>query len=96
MNDNAAMLPTNTTPTRIANIPIMILAAENPDSINAIPNIIKLNPIRTDRNAVLKIGQIKNIKPKIIDNIPDILFGSICFSSKFVYITFSSKKFKKQ
>ena len=72
MNDNAVMLNTNTSPTMIARIPIMILTAENPDSINAIPKNTKLNPIRTDRNAVLKIGQIIKINPKIIDNIPDI------------------------
>ena len=56
----------------MARIPIIILAAENPDSIKAIPKNIKLNPIKIDKNAVLKIGQIKKINPKIIDNIPDI------------------------
>ena len=72
MNDNAVMLHTNTNPTRIARIPITILSALNPDRINAIPKNIKLNPIRMDKNAVLKIGQIKKINPKIIDKIPDI------------------------
>lgn len=79
MNDNAPMLPTNTIPTKMARIPTTILNALNPDSIIAIPKIIKLNPMRTVKNAVLKIGQIKKINPKIIDNIPDILFGSIFF-----------------
>ena len=72
MNDNAVMLNTNTSPTRMARIPTIILTAENPDIIKAIPKNTKLNPIITDRNAVLKIGQIIKINPKIIDNIPDI------------------------
>ena len=72
MNDNAAMLNMNTSPTRMARIPTMILSAENSDSINAIPKNTKLNPIRMDRNAVLKIGQIIKINPIIIDNNPDI------------------------
>ena len=72
MNDNAAMLNTNTSPTRTAKIPITIFNAENPDRITAIPKNIKLNPIRMDRNAVLKIGQIIKINPKSIDKIPDI------------------------
>ena len=62
MNDNAVMLNTNTSPTIMARIPIIILTAENPDNINAIPKNTKLNPIRTDKNAVLKIGQIIKIK----------------------------------
>ena len=82
MNDNAVMLNTNTKPTRMARIPTIMLSAENSDSINAIPKKIKLNPIKMDKNAVLKIGQIKKINPKIIDNIPDILFDSICFPPK--------------
>lgn len=72
MKDNAAMLNTNTSPTRMARIPTIILIAENSDSINAIPKNTKLNPIKMDKNAVLKIGQIIKINPKIIDNIPDI------------------------
>ncbi len=72
MNDNAVILNTNTSPTMMARIPTIILTAENPDSINAIPKNTKLNPIRMDRNAVLKIGQIIKINPKIIDNNPDI------------------------
>ena len=82
MNDNAVMLNTNTSPTRMAKIPTIILAGENSDRINAIPKNIKLNPMKMDKNAVLKIGQIKKINPKIIDNNPDILFDSIVFSSK--------------
>ena len=79
MNDNAVMLNINTSPTRMARIPTIILTAENSDSINAIPKNIKLNPIKMDKNAVLKIGQIRKINPKIIDNNPDILFDSIFF-----------------
>ena len=94
MNDNAAILPTNTSPTKMARIPTIILSAENPDRINAIPKIIKLNPMKMDKNAVLKIGQIIKINPKIIDNIPDILFDSMFFLLQFVVFTFSSEKFK--
>ena len=72
MNDNAAMLNMNTSPIRMARIPMIIFAAENSDSIKAIPKNTKLNPIIIDKNAVLKIGQIIKISPKIIDNIPDI------------------------
>lgn len=86
MNDNAVMLPTNTIPKMIARIPIMMLNAENPDRINTIPKNIKLNPIKMDNVAVLKIGQIRKINPNIIDNIPDILFDSIFFSSKNLFI----------
>ena len=57
--------------------PITILRAVNPLSTNAIPKNIKLTPIRMDNAAVLKIGKIIKINPKIMDNIPDILFGSI-------------------
>ena len=79
MNDNAVMLNTNTSPSRMARIPTIILSAENSDSINAIPKNTKLNPIKMDKNAVLKIGQIIKINPKIIDNNPDSLFDSIFF-----------------
>ena len=72
MNDNAVMLNRNTNPTRMARIPTIILTAENSDSINAKPKNIKLNPIKMDKNAVLKIGQIIKINPKSIDNNPDI------------------------
>lgn len=72
MNDSAVMLNRNTNPTRMARIPTMILTAENSDSINAKPKNIKLNPIKMDKNAVLKIGQIIKINPKSIDNNPDI------------------------
>ena len=82
MNDNAAMLNMNTSPTRMARIPTIMFNAENSDSINAIPKNTKLNPIKMDKNAVLKIGQIKKINPKIIDNNPDILFDSIFFPPK--------------
>ena len=79
MNDNAEMLNTNTSPTIMVRIPIIILTAENPDIINAIPKNTKLNPIIMDNAAVLKTGKIIKINPKSIDNIPDILFGSIFF-----------------
>ena len=72
MNDSAVMLNRNTNPTRMARIPTMILTDENSDSINAKPKNIKLNPIKMDKNAVLKIGQIIKINPKSIDNNPDI------------------------
>ena len=79
MNDNAEMLNTNTSPTIMARIPIIILTAENPDIINAIPKNTKLNPIIMDNAAVLKTGKIIKSNPNIIDIIPDILFGSIFF-----------------
>ena len=66
------MLNTNTSPTKMARIPITIFIALNPDSIEAIPKNTKLSPIRMDRNAVLKIGQIIKINPKSIDKTPDI------------------------
>ena len=72
MNDNAVMLNTNTNPTMMARIPTIILTAENSDNIKAKPKNIKLNPIKMDKNAVLKIGQIIKINPKIIDNNPEI------------------------
>lgn len=86
MNDNAVMLNMNTIPTIMARIPIIILTAENPDSINAIPKNTKLNPIKMDNVAVLKTGKIIKINPKSIDNIPAILFCSICFPPKIYYI----------
>ena len=85
MNDNAAMLNMNTSPTITARIPIMILNAVNPDTINAIPKNTKLNPMNMDNVAVLSTGQIIKINPKIIDNIPASLFGSMFFSSNFFY-----------
>lgn len=72
----------NINPIIIIRIPIMILNAENSVNITAIPKNIKLNPIRMVSAAVLKIGKIIKINPKIMDNIPPILFGSIFFSSK--------------
>jgi len=86
MNDNAEMLNTNTSPTIMVRIPIIILTAENPDIINAIPKNTKLNPIIMDNAAVLKTGKIIKSNPNIIDIIPDILFGSIFFSSKNCHI----------
>ena len=85
MNDNAAMLNMNTSPTKMARIPIIVLNAVNPDTINAIPKNTKLNPINMDKVTVLSIGQIIKINPKIIDNIPASLFGSMFFSSNFFY-----------
>ncbi len=66
----------------------MILTVEKLINIAAIPRNIKLNPIKTDTNAVLKIGKIIKINPKTIDNIPAILLTSICFPSKFCYVHF--------
>lgn len=62
----------NNIPNMMARIPTMILKAENPASIDAIPKNSKLNPIRMDTTPELKIGQIIKINPNIIDNIPDI------------------------
>lgn len=87
MKDNAEMLNTNTSPIIMARIPIIILTAENPDIINAIPKNTKLNPIKMDNAAVLKTGQIIKSNPNIIDIIPDILFGSIFFPPKFGHIS---------
>ena len=50
------MLNKNTNPTNMARIPTIILTAENSDSIEAKPKNTKLNPMKTDKNAVLKIG----------------------------------------
>lgn len=79
MNDNASMLNMNISPTIMARIPIMILDAVNPDTTNAIPKNTKLNPMNMDNVAVLSTGQIIKINPKIIDNIPASLFGSMFF-----------------
>lgn len=79
MNDNASMLNMNLSPTIMARIPIMILNAVNPDTTNAIPKNTKLNPMNMDNVAVLSTGQIIKINPKIIDNIPASLFGSMFF-----------------
>ena len=82
------MLNTNTNPIIMDRIPITVLTAVNPVSITAIPKNTKLNPIRTETAAVPKTGKIIKINPKITVNIPDILFGSICFPPKFCYIHF--------
>ena len=58
----------NNIPNMMARIPTMILNAENPASIDAIPKNSKLNPIRMDTTPELKIGQIIKINPNIIDN----------------------------
>ena len=79
MKDNASMLNVNSNPKMIARIPIIILNAVNPANINAIPKNNKLIPIIIDTTPELKIGKIIKINPKIIDNIPDILFGSMFF-----------------
>ena len=79
MKDNASMLNVNSNPKMIARIPIIILNAVNPANINAIPKNNKLIPIMMDTTPELKIGKIIKINPKIIDNIPDILCGSIFF-----------------
>ena len=63
----------------IAKIPIIILLAVNPANSTAIPKNIKLIPIMMDTTPELKNGKIIKINPKITDNIPDILFGSIVF-----------------
>ncbi len=81
----------NNSPNIIARIPTMILNAENPDNITAIPKNTKLTPIRIDTNPVLKIGKIIKINPKIMDNIPADLLASIFFPPYFVMLTFSSE-----
>ena len=73
----------------------MILNAENPDRIAAIPKNTKLTPIRIDTNPVLKIGKIIKINPKIMDNIPADLLASIFFPPYFIMSTFSSERFNK-
>jgi hypothetical protein len=69
----------NNRPNMMDIIPIMIFGVEKVIIKDAIPKNIKLNPIKTDTNPVLKIGKIIKINPKIIDNIPDILFDSMFF-----------------
>ena len=69
----------NSNPNMIARIPIIILMALNPVNSAAIPKNIKLIPIMMDTTPELKNGKIIKINPKITDNIPDILFGSIVF-----------------
>ncbi len=65
-------------PNITANIPDMIRRApipvppKIPVSIENIPNNKKLIPIRVEAKAVLKTGNIMNINPNIIDNIPKI------------------------
>ena len=67
----------NIKPHITANIPTIIFIGEILISIDAIPKNNKLIPIKTDTNAVLNIGKIIKINPKIIDNIPAILLTSI-------------------
>ena len=86
------MLNVNSNPNIMARIPIMILLAVNPASINVIPKKNKLTPIMMDTTPELKIGKIIKINPKIMDNIPDILFGSIFFPPNFVVFTFKIQK----
>ena len=69
-------------------IPTIILNAVNPDTINITPKNIKLIPITRENATVVKKGKIIKINPKIIDNIPDILFNSIFFPPKICYIHF--------
>ena len=88
MKDNASILNMNKKPNIIARIPITILNAVNPVNIVAIPKNNKLTPIMMDTVAELTIGKIIKINPKIIDNIPDICFGSIFFLLIFVLLTF--------
>ena len=89
------MLNMNIKPNSMATIPIMIFTFEKSISNDAIPKNNKLIPINVDTNAVLKIGKIIKINPKIIDNIPDILLISIVFPPNFVMFTLSSEKYKK-
>ena len=81
----------NNKPNITAKIPIMIFAVEKLISIDEIPKNIKLNPIKTDTNPVLKIGKIIKINPKIIDNIPDTLFNSMFFPPNFFMFIFQVK-----
>ena len=82
------MLNVNAAPTMIARIPIMMLNAENPLSINAIPKNTKLNPIRTVNAIELNIGQIMKINPKITATIPAAWFCSIFFPPKICFVHF--------
>ena len=86
------MLNMNIKPHMMARIPITIFTAEKSISIDAIPKNSKLIPIKTDTNPVLKIGKIIKINPKIIDNIPDILFDSIFFSTKNLFYIIKKRK----
>ncbi len=85
------MLNMNNKPNMMARIPIIILNAENPARIDAIPRNSKLTPIRMDTNPELKIGKIIKINPKIIDSIPDALLASIFFPPNFFMLTFQVK-----
>lgn len=79
------MLNMNSKPNMIARIPIIILSADNSVSIDAIPKKSKLTPIMIDTNPELTKGKIMKINPKIMDNIPDTLLGSMFFPPKFLY-----------
>ena len=79
------MLNMNSKPNMIARIPIIILGADNSVSIDAIPKNSKLTPIMMDTNPELTKGKIMKINPKIMDNIPDTLLGSMFFPPKFLY-----------
>ena len=96
MNDNASMLNMNSSPNMIDRIPIMILLAVNPANTNAIPKNNKLIPIIMDTTPELKIGKIIKINPKIMDNIPDILFASMFFPPILLYSPFPVKNIKIQ
>ena len=82
------MLNMNNRPNMIARIPITILNPENPVSMDAIPKNSKLIPIMMDTVPELNNGNIIKINPKIIDNIPDVLFVSMFFPPYFVFLTF--------
>ena len=81
------MLNMNSKPNMIARIPIIILSAENSVRIDAIPKNSKLTPIMIDTNPELTKGKIMKINPKIMDNIPDTLLGSMFFPPKFLLLT---------
>jgi len=83
------MLNINSKPNIMARIPIIIFNPENPVNIDAIPKNSKLTPIIMDTTPELKIGQIMKINPKIMDNIPDVLFCSMFFPPNFVMFTSS-------
>ena len=88
------MLNINNNPNMIARIPTITLNAENPDNKDAIPKNTKLTPISMDTNPVLIIGKIIKINPKIMDNIPAILFCSMFFPPNNCFAHFQVKNLK--
>ena len=84
------MFNKNTNPNMMAITPTRTFSASSPLNINVIPKTNKLSPRVKDTAAVLKIGKIIKINPKIMDIIPYILLDSMFFLQNFVFFFYFS------